>query len=153
MFDPILRSIEDVDPERLSEIHAMSFPQAWSAADLVELMSGGASGLVLSEASAFSGFLLWRIAADEAEILTVAVEPDHRRKGAGWLLLQGAIHVLADAGVDRVFLEVAEDNLAAIRLYGSGGFVVVGRRKGYYRRDSLAVDAQVLQLKLNTAGH
>ena len=153
MADRSLTVIDVAAPERLSEIHAAGFPQAWSAADFVNLMSSGASGLALSDSTGLFGFLLWRVAADEAEILTVAVDPDRRRQGAGRILLKGALELLSSAGVDRVILEVAEDNPTAIRLYASEGFETVGRRKGYYRRDGQAVDAQVLQLKLNTEGH
>ena len=153
MVDPRISPLTLVDADRLARIHASSFQLAWSADDFVHLISGGASGLVLTDSGALVGLLLWRVAADEAEILTVAVEPDHRRSGVGRCLLNGAIQALSGEGVDRVLLEVAEDNPAAIRLYGSAGFAIVGRRKGYYRRDHAPVDAQVLQLKLNTEGH
>lgn len=145
--------MEGVNPARLTEIHAASFAHSWSAQDFLDLFSSGASGLVLSDLGVLIGMCLWRIAADEAEILTIAVKPDHRRRGAGRCLLRGTLRALSGAGVERVFLEVAEDNLPAIQLYRTAGFVTVGRRKGYYQRNDWAVDAQVLQLKLNTEGH
>ena len=153
MAEWALSSIEDIRPEMLAEIHAASFTRAWSAADIVNLISTGASGLVLSEARAPVGLLIWRAAADEAEILTIGVHPDHRRRGAGRLLLTSALEALSGKAISRVFLEVAEDNSAAIQLYQTARFSIVGRRKGYYRRDPLTVDAQVLQLKLNTEDH
>ena len=153
MVDPRISPLTLVDADRLARIHATGFQQAWSAMDFLSLISGGASGRALTDSGALVGLLLWRVVADEAEILTIAVKPDYRRRGAGRCLLNGALQALSGDGVDRVFLEVAEDNPAAIQLYRSAGFATVGRRKGYYRRDVQAVDAQVLQLKLNTEGH
>jgi len=153
MADPALVAIKDINPERLTEIHAASFPRAWSEADFARVMSGGASGLALVMEEAPVGLVLWRVAADEAEILTIAVSPDHRRQGAGRRLLCGAFQVLSSEAVRQVYLEVADDNLAALQLYRAFGFAAVGRRKGYYQRDHGAVDAQVLQRALNTEGH
>lgn len=153
MAELVLSPLDATHAERLAELHASSFPQAWSATDFADLLSHGASGLKASRSGAMVGFLLWRVAAGEAEILTVAVAPCHRQRGVGRRLLSGALLALTEAGADHVLLEVADDNVAAIRLYLSAGFVAVGRRKGYYRREQRPVDAQVLQLKLNTEGH
>ena len=153
MAELVLSPIDVTHAERLAELHATSFPQAWSATDFADLLSLGASGLKATRSGAVVGFLLWRVAAGEAEILTVAVTPHHRQVGVGRRLLSGALAALSSAGADQVLLEVADDNLAALRLYLSVGFVAVGRRKGYYRREQRPVDAQVLQLKLNTDGH
>lgn len=80
------------------------------------------------------GFVLSRMAADEAEILTIGVAPLARRKGIAGLLLSTHLGRLTAAGTRRVFLEVDHENHAALALYASFGFQKVGERKAYYRR-------------------
>jgi len=91
------------------------------------------------------GFLLLRQAADEAEIITLAVRPAVRRSGVARRLLMVGLDKMAGRGAPRCFLEVAEDNMAARALYGAMGFAEIGRRPGYYRdaaggrRDAIAM--------------
>ncbi|MEM1342501.1 MAG: GNAT family N-acetyltransferase, partial [Pseudomonadota bacterium] len=86
-----------------------------------------------------------RLLPGEAEILTLAVQPEARRQGLGRLLVQ---ELIAQAtGAERVFLEVAESNQAARALYAACGFEEIGRRPGYYAySDGGAEDALVMQL-------
>ena len=79
------------------------------------------------------GFILYRAIAGEAEILTLAVAPDARRRGVARALVETAMAAAAAAGTTSAFLEVAESNAAAIALYQSAGFAEVGRRPGYLR--------------------
>ena len=94
------------------------------------------------------GMLLARVAADEAEILTLAVAPPARRQGRAAALLAAAAARARDAGARAMFLEVATDNAPALALYSTAGFVEVGRRRHYYKGGS---DALVLRLELNAA--
>jgi len=95
------------------------------------------------------GFILCRVVADEAEILMLAVRPDARRSGLGRRLTEAAADVCMTRGAERLFLEVAEDNMAARMLYVRAGFVEVGRRRAYYARpDGPAADALILSLNL-----
>jgi ribosomal-protein-alanine N-acetyltransferase len=80
------------------------------------------------------GFVLSRLAADEAEILTIAVEAARQGKGVGRALLSENLRQAANAGAKAMFLEVAKDNASALALYERFGFVKVGERAGYYRR-------------------
>src|SRR3979490_1209456 len=80
------------------------------------------------------GFAVSRMAADEAEILSIAVEPSHRGRGLSRNLLLTHLGHLAGRGVRTVFLEVEENNRPARRLYGRAGFGVVGRRERYYQQ-------------------
>ena len=80
------------------------------------------------------GFVLSRLAADEAEILTIAVDAAHQGRGVGRALLSENLRQAANAGAKAMFLEVAKDNGAALALYERFGFVKVGERAGYYRR-------------------
>lgn len=138
---------------RISEIHGSSFPHGWSVATLKELIANGAYGACILQSDVVRGFLLWRTVLDEAEILSMAVESSARKCGQGRFLLLSALKWMANSGVTRVFLEVADDNEAGKGLYRSVGFEQIGCRRGYYQRDQHTVDAQLLQLKLNTEGH
>lgn len=128
------------DPDDLpgmADIHAKSFPQAWSEDDIASMLAAsGASAWVARIAGGGAGrplgFVIARTAADEAEIITVASDPAHRRAGVGRALMEHAIRELQRERVTRLLLEVSERNLAAIALYRSLGFVRIGERKGYY---------------------
>ncbi|MDE2199943.1 MAG: GNAT family N-acetyltransferase [Rhodospirillales bacterium] len=115
----------------MAAIHAASFPppERWGVdAMALQLGQPGAFGLI----DPAGGFLLARVAADEAEILTVAVAPEARRKGLARALLEAAAGTAASRGARRLFLEVATTNAAARALYAGCGFAEIGRRPRYY---------------------
>ena len=114
--------------QALADLHATAFAAPWSAAAIAELL---AQPGVFAEGDE-DGFILIRVVADEAEILTLAVRPQARRQGVGARLVQAAAGRAAGQGAARLFLEVAEDNAAARALYARCGFSEVGRRRGYY---------------------
>ncbi len=135
-------------PRALAALHAEAFDVPWSASAFADLL--GQPGVLL-EAEA-DGFVLVRVAADEAEILTLAVRPDMRRVGLGSRLMRVAADRAASAGAERLLLEVAEDNAAARALYARLGFQTAGRRPRYYARPNASpVDALLLVLILTAA--
>lgn len=148
-----LSPAEDIHPGILAGLHAASFAVPWTEPDFTNLFESGASGLSLIQNDNLLGAVLWRAAADEAEVLTVFVSPAHRQKSLGRHLLKASLERLAEAMIKKVYLEVAEDNFPALQLYRATGFAAVGRRKGYYRRLHEAVDALVLQVQLNSDDH
>jgi ribosomal-protein-alanine N-acetyltransferase len=89
---------------------------------------------VARSGSRTAGFALCRLASDECEVLSCAVDAEFRRIGTARLLLQAAFDAAVRGGRRRVFLEVAEDNTPARGLYSGLGFDIVGRRPRYYRR-------------------
>nr|MDQ2860173.1 ribosomal protein S18-alanine N-acetyltransferase [Pseudomonadota bacterium] len=95
------------------------------------------------------GFIVCRVAADEAEILTLATNPRHRRRGVARALLETVTREADARGVASLFLEVAADNAAALALYTKAGFVAVGVRRGYYPRGVAAFDAVIMRRDLN----
>ncbi len=132
------------DLAALADLHASAFSPGWSAAEIAAL---GAVALIEDG----TGMILIRTVAGEAEILTVGVRPEARGSGAGRRLVLAALGAARADRAERVFLEVAEDNLAALRLYASCGFGEVGRRRRYYPRpDGGTIDALVLRRALNT---
>lgn len=133
---------------RLAEIHAQAFEggdRAWSAAEIGALAERG----ILMAAE--GGFALLSIAADEAELLTLAVLPSRRRRGLGARLLAAGEAAARGAGAARLFLEVAADNAPARSLYAAAGYGEAGRRPGYYRRGAERVDALLLAKDLGEA--
>lgn len=134
------------DPAHLAAIHASAFDAPWDAAAIKALLDMPGAELEVE----VGGFLLWRRAADEAEIVTLAVRPEARRRGLGGRLLDRTMDRAREQGVTRLFLEVAHDNLAALALYGSRGFEPVGKRPDYYvRPDGSRADALILALNLS----
>jgi ribosomal-protein-alanine N-acetyltransferase len=127
-------------------LHAVSgLHEHWDAATFAELIAmPGTAGRLALDGDMPVGLVLWRVAADEAEILTICTAPDRRRQGAGRFLLEAAIAAISATGGRRLLLEVAVDNGPAIALYGALGFTEAGRRRGYYRNAQGAVDALIL---------
>jgi ribosomal-protein-alanine N-acetyltransferase len=132
------RRAEVADCVALAEIHASAFKRGWSDAEFEALLlQPGVFALLAHYQSAFgrrtaAGFILYRVAADEAEILSVAVTPACRRRGIGKALIEDALRHLYREGAKSIHLEVEDSNLAAIGLYRGVEFRESGRRAGYY---------------------
>jgi [ribosomal protein S18]-alanine N-acetyltransferase len=143
-----------LDLDRAAALHAESFTalgeRAWTRQDLAELVaSPGVAGLLLQVDGNDAGLAVCRVAADEAELLTIAVRPPHRRKGLGRRLLVAVIDHVCNAGARTLFLEVGVDNPTARNLYEAQGFCVVGARGAYYQRgQGPAADGIVMRLTL-----
>ncbi|MCB8873844.1 ribosomal protein S18-alanine N-acetyltransferase [Acidisoma silvae] len=130
----------------LAAIHAAAFPnEPWGAAAFqTQLEMHGVVGLLDQR----GGLLMLRVTADEADILTIGVLPNLRRRGLGQGLLQKGIAKAREIGAASIFLEVDQGNRAAQALYAAAGFTEVGRRKRYYANGA---DALVLRLDLSPA--
>jgi len=132
------------DAPALATIHAAAFSpaEAWGEdAIVLQLVLPGTFGLIDRR----GGMLLGRIAAGEAEVLTLAVAPPARRQGVATALLRGTKALVQERGGTTMFLEVAVGNAPAQALYQQEGFVEVGRRRRYYADCS---DALVLRCDL-----
>ncbi|WP_127755050.1 ribosomal protein S18-alanine N-acetyltransferase [Devosia sp. 1566] len=139
------------DAEVLAAIHAQGFFRGWSREEFADfLQETECTTLVACDPRRqVAGFILVRLIGDEAELLSIAVEPKWRGKRVGQALLRAALDDLLFTNARRMFLEVDERNSAALRLYRSHGFVEVGRRKGYYPRpDGSAATALVMAADL-----
>jgi [ribosomal protein S18]-alanine N-acetyltransferase len=123
------------DARRLAQLHAESFHRGWGEGEF-ERMLTERNTLIhrLKAGTGIIGFAASRMAADEAEILSVAVAASHRGRGLSRNLLLTHLGYLAGHGVRTVFLEVEENNQPARRLYERAGFGVTGRRERYYRQ-------------------
>ena len=125
------------DAARLAQLHATSFYLGWGESEF-ELMLAERNTLAhrLRLGRRIIGFAVSRIGADEAEILSIAVDPRYRGRGLSRDLLLTHLGHLVGRGVRTIFLEVEETNRPARRLYERAGFTVVGRRERYYRQAS-----------------
>ena len=119
------------DPAGLAALHGQCFfdhPRPWSAAEFRALLDS-APNFLLTERG---GFLLGRCIADEAELLTLAVDPALRRQGIARRLLARFAATSEERGAHLAHLEVAADNAAALRLYAGDGWEICGCRRNYY---------------------
>lgn len=115
----------------MAAIHAASFPprERWGEdAMRLQMELPGAFAFIDTR----GGFVLARVAADEAEILSIAVMPKARNAGLGRALLAAAMAEAHARGAVSMFLEVAAENAAARGLYGRAGFIAIGSRPNYY---------------------
>jgi len=137
------------DAPAMAAIHASSFAAAWDEASMARFLSSPEAlcliGSLAEPAQTPAGLLIARKAADEAEILTVCVAPPFRRQGLGRALIEEAIAAMRRAGAKRLFLEVEEENEAALSLYRALGAAPVGRRERYYANGK---NAAILSLAL-----
>ena len=127
----------------MAAIHAACFttPRPWSAAEIASILDS-AFAFVLTEPS---GFLIGRVVAGEAELITLAVDPRARKRGIGGRLVDGFLAEARARGAESVFLEVLATNLPAQSLYARKGFEPKGKRRGYYQTPAGArLDALVL---------
>jgi ribosomal-protein-alanine N-acetyltransferase len=134
---PAIEPATSRDAPRLAQLHAASFHRGWGESEF-ETMIAERNTLVhrLRLGRRTIGFAISRIGADEAEILSIAIDARNRGRGLSRNLLLTHLGHLAGRGVRSIFLEVEENNAPARRLYERAGFCVVGRRERYYRQDN-----------------
>ena len=131
--EPVLSEAASRDAAAIAALHAASFRRGWSEQEVEGLLTDRAviAHRALTGAK-LTGFIMSRLAADEAEILSVAVARAGQGRGLARALLNLHMRRLAGLGVKAVFLEVDEHNKAAIKLYRRAGFDEVSRRPNYY---------------------
>jgi len=116
----------------IAGMHHVCFAEPWNEKAMAELLAMPGVYGWLSADEQPEGFVMARVAADEAEILTLLVLPPYRRTGLARRLLEAALDNAKMQGVEKMYLEVASSNEAAQQLYTKVGFTLVGRRKAYY---------------------
>lgn len=124
------------DAEVIAKLHAQGFHTGWPVADFQSYIAGRDTPVYVAcdARRKIVGFAMLRLAADEAELITIAVDRGWRKKGVGRALLNAALDDLQMTPAKKLFLEVAADNTAALRLYSRHGFGKVSERQGYYAR-------------------
>lgn len=135
-------SVQAIGAERAEDcerLHAASFAFPWSSTDFENYLADAsivADGAVNEAApkGPLGGFIMSRLTPPDAEFLTFAVDPSRRGAGLGRALIDRHLLNLERGGARLIFLEVADDNAPALRLYESSSFKIIGRRENYYQR-------------------
>ena len=145
-----VRRLSPADARAVAAIHAEGFTRGWPVAEIEAMIADPqVIGDGVFRGRRLAGFVLSRLAADEAEILSIAVAGAARRGGLGATLLGVHLASVAARGARRLFLEVEAGNAAALALYRRYGFAEVARREAYYRKpDGGAAAALVLRRDL-----
>jgi ribosomal-protein-alanine N-acetyltransferase len=135
------------DAGELAWIHATGFERGWDQVEMERLLADPRIVTHVARPGGgrpVAGFAMSRMVPPEAELMTIAVAPKARGAGLGARMLRHHLGRLAALGIRHVFLEVAEDNRAALRLYAAFGFAEVGRRAGYYARAGRAAATAIV---------
>ncbi|MEL6873344.1 MAG: GNAT family N-acetyltransferase [Pseudomonadota bacterium] len=121
--------------ELISDMHVDAFDKGWGVDAIEPLLAADTAIAFYATSDAGRkpvGFVVGRLAGDDAEIVTIGTRPEHQRRGIGTGLLAAFERAAERAGAGRVVFEVADDNTAARALYANGGYAEIGRRRDYY---------------------
>lgn len=146
---PTYKNIEGEFSE-IAAIHAQSFNPAWSKTSLVTMLENQQySGSLILQNDQVIGFIICSTVLDEAEIISIAIEPAQRDHKYATHLLIHEIKRLKKLAIYKIFLEVNVANIAAIKLYQANGFTQNAIRKNYYKlADGTRADALIFSLDI-----
>jgi ribosomal-protein-alanine N-acetyltransferase len=133
----LLRPAAEADLNEVVQIERASFADPWTEESFRRLLGGHSAIFQVvghPPDRSVAGYVIAFSIGEDAELLNIAVHPDHRGKGLAGQMLDAVIIELGGRGVRNAFLEVRESNAAARALYQSRGFAEIGRRRNYYRR-------------------
>jgi len=120
-----------------ARLHQNAFFKGWGEKVFQEFLQNPLiHGLKVEENHKLNGYIVWREVGEEAEILTLVVNPAYQRTGIGSLLLMVLLDLLMKKGIAKLFLEVAEDNKKAQSFYIKHDFVLLCKRPNYYQREN-----------------
>ncbi|MDG2525665.1 ribosomal protein S18-alanine N-acetyltransferase [Stenotrophomonas sp. HITSZ_GD] len=148
----VLRPMREEDLDAVMEVERRAYPFPWTRGIFRDCLQAGYPGRVMEQAGVLVGYGMLSIAADEAHILNVCVDPAQQSRGHGRVLLRALVRVARERGARRVFLEVRPSNTPAIALYHSEGFNEIGRRPRYYPAHNGREDALVMAMELAFEG-
>lgn len=143
------RKIDDRLAEEIALIHGESFDKKWAGEEITSLFNNDNTYIITAvDAGKTIGFIIFRYLLGEAEIITVAVRPEYRKRSIASTILRGSISFLKANGGGRIHLEVAANDEAALNLYLKNGFTKTSIRKDYYTRNGIKVDAINMSLDI-----
>ena len=143
-----VRALRQSDLNAVMVIEERGYPYPWTRGIFLDCLRAGYPGLAMEEEGLLVGYALLSIAADEAHLLNICVDPLNQSRGRGRQLLRAIVGLARDRGVQRVFLEVRPTNTPALSLYHSEGFNEIGRRPRYYPAADGREDALVMAIEL-----
>jgi [ribosomal protein S18]-alanine N-acetyltransferase len=148
----VFDQLRGADCEAMAQLHSQGFQRSWNDGEFRAFLNEppvfGFIARPVGRAKKPAGFVLARLVAGEAEILTITVDKAARRNGIGMSLMETVLRHLYQLRAQSLFLEVDEQNSAAAGLYARIGFVEVARRPSYYDTPSGKSCALVMRLDL-----
>ena len=145
---PRLRPLHERDLAALMQIESRAYPFPWTDGIFRDCLRAGYECWVLEDAGQLLGYGVLSVAAGEAHLLNVCVNPDWQGRGLGRLLVRRLLDLARWHHARQVYLEVRPSNPGAIALYASEGFGEIGRRSNYYPATVGREDALVMGLQL-----
>lgn len=143
-----IRQMRHEDLGHVSDIERRSYDFPWSHGVFRDCLLAGYQCIVLDRDGEVAGYGILSVAAGEAHILNLCIEPVYRSRGYGERLLDEILFRARSASVREIFLEVRPSNKHAIALYKKKGFHQVANRPAYYQAQAGREDAAVLAKKL-----
>ena len=140
--------MQPADLKAVAAVERAAYQYPWSLGIFRDCLLAGYYCLVLDVAGSVTGYGVMSVAAGEAHLLNLCVHPNAQRLGYGRRLLNALMLRAADAGADKIFLEVRPSNGAALHLYDSVGFEQIGIRPAYYQAENGREDAVILAATL-----
>lgn len=145
---PVIRDMSHDDLAMVSDIERRSYEFPWSHGVFRDCLLAGYQCITLTRDGRVAGYSILSVAAGEAHILNLCVDPDFRALGYGEKMLDEMLYRARAASVREMFLEVRPTNQTALGLYKKKGFHQVAARPAYYQADEGREDAAVLAKKL-----
>jgi len=146
-----IRFMRHDDVAQVSDIEQRSYQFPWSHGVFRDCLLAGYSCMVLEREGEVVGYGILSVAAGEAHILNLCVDPNYRSLGYGEQILDAILERAANAEVREIFLEVRPSNETAIALYKKKGFRMIASRPGYYQAHGGREDAAVLSKLIRRA--
>ncbi|MCU1063007.1 ribosomal protein S18-alanine N-acetyltransferase [Stenotrophomonas maltophilia] len=143
-----LRALRESDLNAVMAIEVRGYPFPWTRGIFVDCLRAGYPGLAMERDGQLIGYGVLSIAADEAHVLNICIDPLAQSRGLGRQLLRALVQLAGNRGAHRVFLEVRPSNTSALALYHSEGFNEIGRRPRYYPAAQGREDAVVMAIEL-----
>ena len=144
----VMRALRESDLNAVMAIEVRGYPYPWTRGIFLDCLRAGYPGLAMERDGLLIGYGVLSLAADEAHVLNICIDPLVQSRGLGRQLLRALVRLAADRGAQRVFLEVRPSNTPALALYHSEGFNEIGRRPRYYPAAQGREDALVMAIEL-----
>ena len=145
---PVLRPMRDSDLGAVLEIELRAYPFPWTRGIFEDCLRAAYPAWVLVDDATIVGYAVLSVAAGEAHVLNICVDPRVQGRGHGRRLLHALLHLARGRGAERLFLEVRPSNRGALALYHAEGFNEIGRRPRYYPARTGREDAIVMAMEL-----
>lgn len=142
--EPEIRHMRQADIPKVHEIECAAYDFPWSIGIFRDCLLADYMNLILERDGEVIGYAIMSVAAGEAHLLNICVANELRRRGYGRIFLEHMLDLAQSASAQRIYLEVRPSNKAALALYESRGFAVLGIREHYYRAHEGKEDAVVL---------